>query len=98
MELPILSADDWKNIREICEILEPFEDVTIRVNGEYYLVGSQIIALTRGLTPIYGKIVQNNRFNKVAKDLVVNLQRGLMTRFDKLETMKRECNIYGSSV
>ncbi|KAJ8963986.1 hypothetical protein NQ317_013076 [Molorchus minor] len=33
-ELPILTAVEWKTIKELCKILRPFEDATKTISGE----------------------------------------------------------------
>lgn len=86
--LPILSADDWRNCREICDVLAPFEDTTKNISGEQYTIGSQVIGLTRGLVSIFGKMVNDTKFHSVAKNRIVNIQQGILERFVNLEFNK----------
>lgn len=86
--LPILSADDWRNCREICDVLAPFEDTTKNISGEQYTIGSKVIGLTRGLVSIFGKMVNDTKFHSVAKNRIVNIQQGILERFVNLEFNK----------
>uniref|UniRef100_A0A6P7HCX1 Uncharacterized protein LOC114347100 n=1 Tax=Diabrotica virgifera virgifera TaxID=50390 RepID=A0A6P7HCX1_DIAVI len=46
--LPLLEADEWILIKELCEVLTHFEEATKSVSGETYISASLVIVLQRG--------------------------------------------------
>lgn len=35
--LPILTVDEWEEIQQACEVLKPFDEVTVEISGEGYV-------------------------------------------------------------
>lgn len=48
-DLSIIIIEEWNIIRELCEILKPFEQVTKTISGEKYCTASLVIPLISGL-------------------------------------------------
>ncbi|XP_053556003.1 zinc finger BED domain-containing protein 4-like [Bombina bombina] len=55
--LPTLTLDEWEIIKEACEILKPFEEVTVEISADRYVTASKVILIVRGLQ----KVVQRSR-------------------------------------
>ncbi|XP_068130731.1 E3 SUMO-protein ligase ZBED1-like isoform X2 [Hyperolius riggenbachi] len=47
--LPTLTLDEWDIIKDACEILKPFEEVTVEICAERYMTTSKVILMARGL-------------------------------------------------
>ncbi|XP_077148974.1 E3 SUMO-protein ligase ZBED1-like [Ranitomeya variabilis] len=47
-----LSQDEWEVVREICAILEPFEQVTVEISAESYVTASKMLLLCKGLQKV----------------------------------------------
>ncbi|XP_053548615.1 zinc finger BED domain-containing protein 4-like [Bombina bombina] len=47
--LATLTLDEWDIIKETCEILKPFEEVTVEISADRYVTASKVILMARGL-------------------------------------------------
>lgn len=47
--IPKLTSEDWKIIRELTDVLQPLEEFTGAICGEKYPMASKIIAMVDGL-------------------------------------------------
>ncbi|XP_044140147.1 E3 SUMO-protein ligase ZBED1-like isoform X1 [Bufo gargarizans] len=55
--LPTLTLEEWDLIKDACEVLKPFEEVTMEISAERYMTASKVILMARGLQ----KVVQRLR-------------------------------------
>ncbi|XP_053568415.1 E3 SUMO-protein ligase ZBED1-like [Bombina bombina] len=46
--LPTLTLDEWEIIKEVCEILKPFEEVTVEIRADRYVTASKVILNRKG--------------------------------------------------
>lgn len=37
LKLPTLTPEEWEEIKQACDILKPFEEVTVEISGEGYI-------------------------------------------------------------
>ncbi|CAH1103033.1 unnamed protein product [Psylliodes chrysocephalus] len=81
---PSLSAEEWVILKELCLILEPFENATKCVSGEQYISASLVIVLTRGLLNVCDKFLIDN-FNILSIDIINCLQNGIRSRLGNIE-------------
>lgn len=79
-----LTTDDWNVVRELCQILKPFENVTKTASGEEYLSASLVIPLSKGLNSVY-KNLMDKPFEECVKTVVKKFYKSLDERFGKLE-------------
>lgn len=84
-DIQTLTAEEWKICGEMCNILKPFEQVTHQISGEKHVTGSQIIYLTTGLINVTQKLIKKP-FHKTSIDVAMQLQSGLLTRFENIES------------
>ncbi|XP_040278901.1 E3 SUMO-protein ligase ZBED1-like isoform X2 [Bufo bufo] len=47
--LPTLTLEEWDLIKDACEVLKPFEEVTMEISTERYVTASKVILMARGL-------------------------------------------------
>lgn len=52
VELPALTFEEWKIVKQLCTVLKPFYTVTNTISGEMYCTVSMIIPLTNGLNNV----------------------------------------------
>ncbi|KAL0808545.1 hypothetical protein ABMA28_012990 [Loxostege sticticalis] len=92
-----LTPEEWRICRELCIILQPFDQLTETMSAEKYVSGSQILILTRGLISALNKMLQISE-----DDLEENFVDGLHDSTKKLisclrsETEKRFPNLEAS--
>ncbi|KAL4007921.1 hypothetical protein ACER0C_001773 [Sarotherodon galilaeus] len=48
-QLQTLSLEEWEMVKETCEVLQPFEEVTVELSAERFVTGSKAILMARGL-------------------------------------------------
>ncbi|KAJ8928487.1 hypothetical protein NQ314_018957 [Rhamnusium bicolor] len=51
--LPQLTLEEWCVLKELKQILEPFEDATRAVSGRKYMTASLVIVITGGLLDVH---------------------------------------------
>lgn len=52
-DLPILTMEEWKFLKEMVKILKPLEEVTEMVNGQKFVTGSHVVIFVQGLLSVY---------------------------------------------
>lgn len=85
--IPVLSEEEWIVCKELCLVLKPFQDVTVRISGEKYVTASEVIILTNGLNSVCEKL-HKRVYDKSTTDVLKELQRGLTTRLKNIEFSK----------
>lgn len=83
--LPVLSPDDWKIIKQLTKILRPFEQATKEISGDEYMTASLVIPLTLGLQNVCQKMKQSVELHKTTGKVLETLTTGLDTRFKNIE-------------
>lgn len=86
-DMPVLSEEEWMVSEELCVVLKPFEQITVKMSGDQYVTSSQVIVFIKGLNSICTKML-NEKFNPITIDVVTHLQKGLGTRFKNIEYNK----------
>lgn len=80
---PIITIEEWTLIKELCEILRPFEEVTKSISGEKYCTASLVIPLTNGLKNVCTILHKKNLSPSAIE--VSTLLKGLNTRLNNIE-------------
>lgn len=85
-DLPLanLAAEEWLLLKNVCEILQPFESVTKTVSAEHYMSGSLIIVLTTGLLNVCTKLT-NYELCTSSQYVLQELETGLQFRLSDVE-------------
>ncbi|CAD7076906.1 unnamed protein product [Hermetia illucens] len=83
--LPVLTGEEWKTCKEVCNILSPFEEMTNSMSGEKYMTGSAAIVVTRCLKGVCERFARNSTFSAATEKVVSPLRRGLTDRFGNIE-------------
>lgn len=87
IDLMPLTHEEWSICEQLCEILEPFHEVTNEISSEKYLIASKVIPITHALKTTLTKSFQNITSTDVK--LVSNkLLSGINERFPMLENSK----------
>lgn len=55
-----LKVEEWTILKEICQVLKPFEEATRVVSGEKFMTASLVIVLSQGLVDVCSKISKMN--------------------------------------
>lgn len=72
--LPVLSPDDWKIIKQLTKILRPFEQATKEISGDKYMTASLVIPLTQGLKNVCQKMKQSMELHKTTDEVLEKLK------------------------
>lgn len=91
-DLPIIPMEEWKCIEQICEVLQPFEEVTRIMSAENYLTASKAVVLTSGLINMCDELLSKRQFCDIVNILINHLKLGLPERFANIE--KDNISIY----
>jgi hypothetical protein len=83
--LPIITLDEWNMIEQICDALQPFEEVTTIMSGEKYLCASKALVLTGGLKEQCDSFLSQDTICEPVKQLVTLLSKGLKERLGNIE-------------
>ncbi|XP_025829087.1 LOW QUALITY PROTEIN: uncharacterized protein LOC112904078 [Agrilus planipennis] len=84
-ELPILKNEEWVTLLQLCQILQPVEEVTSMMSGQNYLTGSYVIVITRCLKESYNKILGTSDLQQDIISVAKSLKLGLSERFKNIE-------------
>ncbi|XP_031330565.1 zinc finger BED domain-containing protein 1-like [Photinus pyralis] len=81
-----LTTDEWVAIKQILQVLKPFEKVTKTVSGEGYLTASLVIPLANGLISVYkGFVDKPVAESEIIRNMLRRINKSLDERFGKLE-------------
>ncbi|KAJ8968788.1 hypothetical protein NQ314_002096 [Rhamnusium bicolor] len=83
-ELPILTAGEWKTIKELCKILRPFEDATKTISGEKYCTASLVIPICNGIRKTLLNL-SKNQFSELIKNILEILRSTFEERLGNVE-------------
>ena len=83
-DLPTLDPEEWKILRELFNILKPYEDVTKVISGEKYCTSSLVIPLCNGLKNVLSRLLRNP-FSDAAMNVLKALQEGLEKRLGNVQ-------------
>lgn len=79
-----VTEEEWKILKEICQVLKPFEQVTVEMSSEKCVTASKIIVIIRGLLSILKKY-QGEMSCDITKKLIQKLLTSCSMRFDNCE-------------
>lgn len=79
-----LSYEEWEMAKEICNILQPFDEITVELSAENYTTVSKIIVLVRGLQTFIIKKRNENKFDELLP-FIETIIHNLNKRFNRLE-------------
>nr|XP_018912073.1 PREDICTED: zinc finger BED domain-containing protein 6 [Bemisia tabaci] len=65
VKLEALTDDEWLVLEEVCELLEPLEEVTTELSSQNYVSASKIIPVTNGLVSVLQDKIAKNRASHV---------------------------------
>nr|CAI5850148.1 unnamed protein product [Callosobruchus analis] len=82
--IAMLTAEEWTLLREICKILEPFEQITTEISSEKHVTISKIIPIHYGLVSVLKKF-QTEITVSAAQTLILDLLDSISKRFGRIE-------------
>ncbi|KAK1900970.1 Zinc finger BED domain containing protein 4 [Dissostichus eleginoides] len=86
--LPALTPEEWDITKEVCDILKPFEEVTVEMSSESFVTGSKAILMARGLQRIVAHRQRNPSIHEPVKGMVNFLAADLEKRFGQVERVR----------
>nr|XP_029135204.1 zinc finger BED domain-containing protein 4-like [Labrus bergylta] len=85
--LATLSPEEWEEMQQACNVLKPFEEVTVEISGEGYVTASKVILLARGLQKIASSHQRAaGNLSEPVRKLVDNICSQMSHRFHKIES------------
>ena len=81
----MISPTELEELREICKVLKPFEEITREFSGEKYVTLSKVIPLINGLAQ---QLQEMEAENDVAKQLKTQMLCDIKFQFPSLEKKK----------
>lgn len=83
-----LTPEEWNICEQLCELLEPFYEVTKEISAEKYLTASKVIPITHALKTALTKLSPTH---KEVKAVWNSLLEGMNKRFPLLENSRTLC-------
>ncbi|XP_076855096.1 uncharacterized protein LOC143510017 [Brachyhypopomus gauderio] len=84
--LAALTPDEWEEMKQACDVLKPFEEVTVEISGERYVTASKVILLARGLQKIASNVRQAGNLTDSVELLVATICQQMSHCFHKTES------------
>ncbi|KAJ8364987.1 hypothetical protein SKAU_G00138180 [Synaphobranchus kaupii] len=87
--LATLSPDEWEEMEQACNMLKPFEEVTVEISGEGYVTASKVILLARGLQKLTAdrqRAAAAGNLRDPVRVLVDSISTQMAHRFHKIES------------
>ncbi|XP_072375206.1 E3 SUMO-protein ligase ZBED1-like [Diabrotica undecimpunctata] len=86
ISLPIITLEEWDLIKNLVDILRPFETVTSSVSGEKYISASLVIVFTACLLNVMEEMITSGELKSdLSNQVIAKLKNGLQTRFTNIE-------------
>lgn len=88
-----LKSDEWTILKELCNVLRPFEEATKAVSGEKYMSASLVIVLSQGLVNVCDKMSKMKYSHRVLD--IINklwctmLEKDTWKNIEKSKTLTR---------
>ncbi|XP_060759792.1 zinc finger BED domain-containing protein 4-like [Neoarius graeffei] len=79
-----LSQEEWELVKEVCTILQPFEEVTVEISADSNVTASKMLLLCKGLQQVTGQHQLTVTVQKV-KELVAALCSAVDRKFLHME-------------
>ncbi|KAJ8937950.1 hypothetical protein NQ318_013207 [Aromia moschata] len=72
----LLTEEEWNSLSEMCNVLKPFEQITIELSSEKAVTLSKLIVIMKGLKSAISKIKSTMAREKLEKDVghLINLE------------------------
>ncbi|CAB3231247.1 unnamed protein product [Arctia plantaginis] len=83
-DLPVISTEMWDTMRQVCLILQPFEEATRLMSDTRYLTASLAIVIVDGLKNVI-QLAKNKPAFNVTQSFLDKLERGLNSYFPSHE-------------
>ncbi|CAG9839181.1 unnamed protein product [Diabrotica balteata] len=80
-----LTMYEWNVIKQLCQILRPFEKVTKTISGEGYLTASLVIPLVNGLVSVFN-VFKEKTFERAVRNVLIKLDNSIEERLENEET------------
>ncbi|KAJ8353165.1 hypothetical protein SKAU_G00207320 [Synaphobranchus kaupii] len=76
-----LSQEEWDTVKEVCPVLEPFEEMTVEISAESYVTASKMLPLCKGLqwvTAHHQRSVTVDKVKELATALCSSMDRNFL--------------------
>ncbi|CAB1350065.1 unnamed protein product [Coregonus sp. 'balchen'] len=68
-----LSQEEWELVKEVCAVLQPFQEVTVEISADSYVTASKMLLLCKGL-----QLGDSREPMDMIVELLMKLFRGLV--------------------
>ncbi|CAG9840680.1 unnamed protein product [Diabrotica balteata] len=85
IEIELLTESEWLQLKEVCQVLKPFEHITTEMSAEKNVILSKVIIVVKGLQSAINKIKQNVS-TRNATELIKHYEQEIVTRFGSVES------------
>ncbi|XP_041722424.2 zinc finger BED domain-containing protein 4-like [Coregonus clupeaformis] len=79
-----LSQEEWELVKEVCAVLQPFQEVTVEISADSYVTASKMLLLCKGLQLVTAENQWTVTVQKV-KELVAALCSAMDRKFLRME-------------
>ncbi|KAK7175602.1 hypothetical protein R3I93_002511 [Phoxinus phoxinus] len=86
--LPTLTLDEWDMIKDVCEILKPFEEVTVEISGERFVTASKVILIARDLQKVVQRLRGAVFKHAPVLSMMCSLAEEMQNRFHNIEQVR----------
>nr|XP_055059808.1 E3 SUMO-protein ligase ZBED1-like [Misgurnus anguillicaudatus] len=83
--MPTLTLQEWENVKEACDVLQPFEEITTEMSSESFVTGSKAILIARGLQRFISHKQRTPPKSATVLDLINRLAAEMDKRLSLLE-------------
>ncbi|XP_019221838.1 zinc finger BED domain-containing protein 4-like [Oreochromis niloticus] len=84
-QLQTLSLEEWEMVKETCEVLQPFEEVTVELSAERFVTGSKAILMARGLQRVTAHRQRSPSIYQPIRNMVDILMAEIVKRLGGIE-------------
>ncbi|KAG8228342.1 hypothetical protein J437_LFUL009387 [Ladona fulva] len=86
-DLPKITSEEWTILKELCQILKPYESITKTISGEKYCTAALVTPMCQGLKNVHQKLSAQH-FSDAVKHSLIRLFNGFENRLGNVGKSK----------
>ncbi|KAG8228804.1 hypothetical protein J437_LFUL008725 [Ladona fulva] len=94
-DLPKITSEEWTILKELCQILKPYESITKTISGEKYCTAALVIPMCQGLKNVHQKLSAQH-FSDAVKHSLTRLFNGFENRLGNVDPRFKSM-VFGNS-
>ncbi|XP_073470722.1 zinc finger BED domain-containing protein 4-like [Aquarana catesbeiana] len=87
--LPTLKLEEWDVVKNACDLLKPFEEVTMEISADRYVTASKVILMARGLQKVVQKFRGTASNHGPVMQMMNALSEEMQKRFHQIEHFRQ---------